>query len=92
MDEAFDGWCGIFGQYARGWTPAPEDAVWLTEVGPADDPKPSDWLWKYPSDEGRGGYVFMHNGDNIVRYPDHGPAESDLVRDICVGLMWSGRG
>jgi hypothetical protein len=87
MDDAFDGWCGIFGQYARGWTPAPEGALTLTEVGPADDPKPADWLWKYPTDDGKGGWVFMHNGDNMVRYPDHGPAESALVRDICVGLM-----
>ncbi|OEO31196.1 hypothetical protein VW23_017690 [Devosia insulae DS-56] len=87
MDEGFDGWCGIFGQYARGWTPAPAGAVWLTEVGPADDPKPADWLWQYPTDDGKGGWVFMHNGDNMVRYPDHGPAEAALVRDICLGLM-----
>lgn len=87
MDEDFDGWCGIFGQYARGWTEPPRGAVWLTEVGPADAPRPADWLWKYPGDDGRGGYVFMHNGDNMIRYPDHGPAEAGLVRDICVGML-----
>jgi hypothetical protein len=62
----------------------------LTTVGPPDDPKPSDWLWKYPTDDGKGGYVFMHNGDNMVRYPYQGPAEAGLVRDICVGLIRQG--
>ena len=81
---------GISGQYARGWTPAPEGAVWLTEVGPADAPRPADWLWRYPTDDGKGGYFFMHNGDNMIRYPDHGPHRDGLVRDICVGLMRAG--
>jgi hypothetical protein len=87
MDVGFDGWQGIFGQYARGWSRIPPGAVWLTEVGPAEDPKPADWLWQYPTDHGRGGLVFMHNGDNMVRYPDHGPHRQGLVRDICQGLM-----
>ena len=91
MDDGFDGWCGVFGQYARGWTRPPEGAVRLTEVGPANDPKPADWLWKYPTDDGKGGYVFMHAGDNMVRYPDHGPQEAALVRDICLGLMRQGK-
>jgi hypothetical protein len=29
----------------------------------------------------------MHNGDNMVRYPDHGAHKYCLVRDICRGLM-----
>ena len=91
MDADFDGWCGVFGQYARGWSRMPEGAVWLTDVGSKDDPKPCDWLWQYPTDNGRGGLVFMHNGDNMIRYPDHGPHKQGLVRDICLGLMrWDG--
>jgi hypothetical protein len=86
MDAAFDGWEGVFGQYARGWSRMPEGAVWLTEVGSAEDPKPADWLWQYPTDDGKGGLVFMHNGDNMVRYPDHGPHKAGLVRDICAAL------
>lgn len=87
MDADFDAWKEIFGQYARGWSPMPEGAIWLTDVGSADDPKPADWLWQYPTDEGKGGYVFMHNGDNMYRYPDHGPGKELLVRDICRGLI-----
>ena len=63
----------------------PEGAIWLTDVGSAEDPKPADWLWQYPTDHGRGGLVFMHNGDNMVRYPDHGDHQQGLVRDICLG-------
>jgi hypothetical protein len=90
MDADFDGWCGIFGQYARGWSRMPEGAVWLTDIGSNDDPKPADWLWQYPTDTGKGGLVFMHNGDNMVRYPDHGAHKHCLVRDICAGLMVNG--
>ena len=92
MDADFDGWEGVFGQYARGWSPMPEHAMWLTDVGPKDDPRPADWLWKYPTDDGKGGYVFMHNGDNMYRYPDHGPGKELLVRDICAGLMLAAAG
>ena len=91
MDPDFDGWSGIFGQYARGWSDMPEGAIWLTEVGPEDDPKPADWLWQYPTDDGKGGMVFMHNGDNMFRYPDHGEHKHCLFRDLCVGLMKHGR-
>ena len=87
MDAEFDGWQGIFGQYARGWSRMPEGALWLTDVGSQEDPKPADWLWQYPTDSGKGGMVFMHNGDNMVRYPDHGDHVQGLVRDICLGLI-----
>jgi hypothetical protein len=83
----FDGWQGVFGQCARGWTDMPDGALWLTDIGPENDPKPADWLWKYPTAGGKGGYIFMHNGDNIVRYPDHGTDGPCLLRDICKGLM-----
>lgn len=86
MADGFDGWQGVFGQYARGSTSMPDGAIWLTDVGPAHDPKPADWLWRYPSRHCTGGFVFMHNGDNMIRYPDHGPAKDTLVRDICIGL------
>ena len=36
MDDDFDGWQGIFGQYARGWTDMPDGAIWLTDVGTPD--------------------------------------------------------
>ena len=65
----------------------PEGAIWLTDVGSTDNPQPADWLWQYPSESGKGGMVFMHNGDNMIRYPDHGPHKEGLVRDICLALM-----
>ena len=87
MDADFDGWQGIFGHYARGWSRMPQGAICLTEVGSQEDPKPADWLWQYPTDTGKGGMVFMHNGDSMVRYPDHGAHKYCLVRDICAALM-----
>ena len=86
LGEGFDGWQGIFGQYARGWSDPPPGAIWLTDVGPENDPKPADWLWQYPTPNGRGGYVFMHNGDNMTRYPDHGPKKEALVANIATAL------
>ncbi len=86
LGEGFDGWQGIFGQYARGWSDPPPGAIWLTDVGPENDPKPADWLWQYPTPDGRGGYVFMHNGDNMTRYPDHGPKKEALVANIATAL------
>ena len=50
-------------------------------------PKPADWLWQYPTNDGKGGKVFLHNGDNLVRYPDHGEHKERLFRDICLGLV-----
>ncbi len=58
MDAAFDGWQGIFGQYARGWSRMPEGAIWLTDVGSKEDPKPADWLWT--SDRHRQGRHGLH--------------------------------
>ncbi|WP_374366968.1 hypothetical protein [Dongia sp.] len=43
--------------------------------------------WQYPTDSGKGGMVFMHNGDNMARYPDHGPHRHSLVRDSCQALI-----
>ncbi|WP_245313536.1 hypothetical protein [Rhizobium sp. R635] len=35
---------------------------------------------------GRGGYVFMHNGDNMTRYPYRGPKKEALLANIAVAL------
>ena len=86
LGEDFDGWQGIFGQYARGWTDPPPGAIGLTDVGPAHDPKPADWIWRYPARSHRGGFVFMHNGDNMIRYPDHGPAKERLVASTATAI------
>ncbi|MHA7777107.1 hypothetical protein [Roseibium sp. M-1] len=83
----FDGWKGIFGQYARGWSDPPAGAIAVTDVGPEYDPKPADWIWRYPSKGHRGGFVFMHNGDNLTRYPDHGEAKETLVRNVARALQ-----
>jgi len=87
LGDDFDGWKGIFGQYARGWTDPPPSALVLTEVGSPIDPKPADWIWQYPASTGRGGYVFMHNGDNMTRYPDHGPSKQALIANIALALQ-----
>ncbi|WP_244436139.1 hypothetical protein [Sinorhizobium fredii] len=34
LGDGFDGWRGVFGQYARGWSDPPPGAIWLTDVGP----------------------------------------------------------
>ncbi|MBO0344380.1 hypothetical protein J0X15_04015 [Roseibium sp. CAU 1637] len=86
LGENFDGWQGVFGQYARGWTDMPPGALWLTDVGAKEDPKPADWIWRYPTTTGRGGFVFMHNGDNMTRYPDHGPGKEALVTNIALAV------
>ncbi|BDU37835.1 hypothetical protein [Vibrio nigripulchritudo] len=87
MPEGFDGWEGVFGQYSRSYSDMPEDGIALTHVGTESDPKPSDWLWQYPTDDGRGGKIVVHNGDDYHRYPDHGTNKNGLLRDICVGLV-----
>lgn len=86
LGEDFDGWEGIFGQYARGWSAPPSGALWLTDVGPKHDPRPADWIWRYPSRTHRGGLVFMHNGDNMIRYPDHGAHKERLVARVATSL------
>ena len=50
------------------------------------DLKPADWIWQYPTTTARGGYVFMHNGDNMTRYPDRGPTKEALVANIAVAI------
>lgn len=86
LGDEFDGWQGIFGQYARGWVDPPAGALALTEVGHPHDPKPADWIWRYPTPNHRGGIVFMHCGDNLTRYPDHGPAKTQLVARVASAL------
>ncbi len=87
MPDDFDGWSGIVGQYSRGFTQLPDYALGLTSIGAENAKYSSDYIWQYPTLDGSGGKVFVHNGDNMVRYPDHGEHENCLVRDICVGLI-----
>lgn len=92
LGDGFDAWQGIFGQYARGWSDPPPGAVWLTDVGSDRDPKPADWIWQYPGRSARGGFVFMHNGDNMTRYPDHGPNKEQLVCNVATVVRKLTRG
>ena len=32
----------------------PTGAIWLTDIGSDDDPKPADWLWQYPDRQRHG--------------------------------------
>lgn len=86
LGDGFDGWQGVFGQYVRGWSDPPPGAIWMTDIGSQEDPKPADWMWQYPTATGRGGYVFMHSGDNMTRYPDHGPNKEMLVAKVAIAL------
>ncbi len=85
MPVDFDSWDGVLGQYSRGFSPMPENAICLTQIG--SEAEPSDWMWQYPRDDGRGGKLVVHNGDDYHRYPDHGPNCNGLLRDICLGLI-----
>ena len=78
---------GVQGRAASTLPVALDSSLDLIRGSRAGMTKPADWLWRYPTDNGKGGLVFMHNGDNMTRYPDHGPHKQCLVRDICRGLM-----
>ncbi|MCH7323506.1 hypothetical protein LZ480_16645 [Solibacillus sp. MA9] len=87
MPEDFDGWEGILGTYARGFTALPEHALGLTSIGAEHAKYFADYIWQYPTIDGSGGKVLVHNGGDLIRYPDHGEHKECLLRDICVGLM-----
>ena len=87
MDEEFNSWEGVYGQYSRGWSEMPPNAIWLTDIGSPDDPKPCDWLWQYLTDLGNGGKIFVHNGDNIFSFPDYGFFKRQLLRNIVEGML-----
>ncbi|MFD6442175.1 hypothetical protein ACFWDG_20810 [Peribacillus sp. NPDC060186] len=87
MPEDFDGWEGILGTYARGFTSLPENALGLTSIGAEHAKYSADYIWQYPTIDGSGGKVLVHNGGDLIRYPDHGEHKECLLRDICVGLM-----
>ena len=87
MDEEFNAWQGVYGQYSRGWSKMPDNAIWLTDIGSVDNPKPCDWLWQYPTDLGKGGKIFVHNGDDISMFPDHKPFKNQLIRNIVQGML-----
>lgn len=87
MPTDFDSWSGIVGQYARGYSKMPENAIWLTSIGEEHDKKPADYIWQYPLSGGCGGKVFVHNGDNLIRYPDHGEYKFQLLKEICEKMI-----
>lgn len=74
---------GILGQYARGWSDPPEGAQWLSLIGPSDDPKPVDWVWRYPG----GGNLFVHNGDSIHWFCSEPGDEPNLLHDIIAAIV-----
>lgn len=81
---------GILGQYARGYSDAPDGAQWLCMIGgPTPDGTihegPVDWVWRMPG----GGKVFMHNGDHIEQFCSDPRHEPNLFHDILNALVFS---
>lgn len=82
---------GVMGQYARGFSPAPDGAQPLCLIGgPAPDGTilegPVDWVWHMPG----GGKVFMHAGDHIEQFCSDPRREPNLFHDILNALVFSG--
>lgn len=71
---------GVAGQYARGWSPMPDGAQAIAYIGARSDPKPVDWVWRYPG----GGKVFMHNGDCLHWFPTK---EEEIVPSVLLGVL-----
>lgn len=81
---------GILGQYARGYSPAPEGAQHLCLIGgPTADGTvhegPVDWVWRMPG----GGKVFVHNGDHIEAFCSDPRHQPNLLHDILNTLVFS---
>jgi hypothetical protein len=74
---------GILGQYARGWSDAPEGAQLLSMIGAEDDLHPVDWVWRYPG----GGNVFVHNGDCIHWFKSAPSDKPNLMLDILEAII-----
>ncbi len=74
---------GILGQYARGWSEAPEGAQLLSMIGAEDDLHPVDWVWRYPG----GGNVFVHNGDCIHWFKSAPSDKPNLMLDILEAII-----
>ena len=88
--ETFHRHEGILGQYARGYSPAPEGAQWLCMIGgptPEGDIRegPVDWVWRMPG----GGKVFVHNGDHIEQFCSDPRHQPNLFHDILNALVFS---
>lgn len=88
--ETFHRHEGILGQYARGYTDAPEGAQTLCLIGgPTPDGTihegPVDWVWRMPG----GGKVFMHNGDHIEQFCSDPRHQPNLLHDILNALLFS---
>lgn len=80
--ETFHRHGGILGHYARGWSDPPDGAQLLAMIGPPDDLKPVDWVWRFPG----GGKVFMHNGDGIHWFQSQSRDEPNLTREVLDAL------
>ncbi len=81
---------GILGQYARGYSDAPEGAQHLCLIGgPTPDGTihegPVDWVWRMPG----GGKVFVHNGDHIEQFCSDPRRQPNLLHDILNALVFS---
>ena len=79
---------GLLGQYARGYSPAPDGAQWLCLIGgptPEGDihEGPVDWVWRMPG----GGKVFVHNGDHIEQFCSDPRYQPNLLHDILDALV-----
>lgn len=88
--ESFHRHEGILGQYARGYTGAPDGAQPLCLIGGpgrdgAIDEGPVDWVWRMPG----GGKVFMHNGDHIEEFCSDPRCQPNLLHDILNALVFS---
>jgi hypothetical protein len=81
---------GILGQYARGFSAAPEGAQQLCMIGgPTPDggilDGPVDWVWRWPG----GGKVFVHNGDHVEAFCSDPRHQPNLLHDILEALVFS---
>lgn len=74
---------GVLGQYSRGYSEPPPGAQLLCMIGPEDDLKPVNWVWRYPG----GGRVFFHGGDDIHNFCSKPGSEPNLTYDILTAII-----
>jgi hypothetical protein len=74
---------GVLGQYSRGYSEPPPGAQLLCMIGAEDDPKPVNWVWRYPG----GGRVFFHAGDDIHQFCSRPGREPNLTHDILTAII-----
>jgi len=74
---------GVLGQYSRGYSEPPPGAQWLCMIGPEDDLKPVDWVWRYPG----GGRVLFHAGHDLYKHNSGPGQEPNLTHDILRAIV-----